>query len=491
MTPPNILIFMTDQEQGAVVEPGHPCLTPNADRLAADGIRFSQAYTPSAHCCPARATFFSGLYPSRHGVYNNVGNPQAIHRGLNPGVVTFGEGLRDAGYELAFSGKWHASELEGPADRGWRELHVTAGKGTYQAREMDMWQRRARELREQERQPRKGGEIKRPGWGDYRLYGAYPTDDPKGYEGHRDYRVVSAAVEALPELAASGRPWCLYAGTIGPHDPFIIPERYARMYDPADVPLPPSFGDSLEDKPRVYARMRRQIWDQLGEDEVRDSIAHYWGFCTMMDDMLSEVLAALDRTGQAGNTVVVFLSDHGDYCGAHGLYLKGVPAFREAYHVPLIIRWPDGLKDSGRVVNQFVTLADFAPTFLGLAGASVPDGLCGRSLAPFLRGETPPDWPDDLYTQMNGVELYYTQRSVSTTDYKYVYNGFDEDELYNLRTDPAEMVNLAQAPEMDGVKRDLVRRMWQLAAQHHDTIFNQYPTTALAPYGPAVALWDE
>jgi arylsulfatase A-like enzyme len=492
VTPPNILIFMTDQEQAAVCAPDHPCRTPNADRLSASGVRFSEAYTPTAHCCPARATFFSGLYPSRHGVYNNVSNPQAIHRGLNPGVVTFGEGLRDAGYALTFCGKWHVSDLEGPADRGWQEVRVTAGKGNYSARGMEVWQARVDELQRQEREPRGRGQIKRPGWGDYRLYGTAPSKAGQPYGGNRDYQVIDAAIHALPGLADADTPWCLYVGPIGPHDPFIIPEPYASMYDPADIPLPPNYADTLADKPRVYQRMRGQYWGQLSPQEVRESIAHYWGYCTMMDDMLGDVLAALDRTGQADNTLVIFMSDHGEYGGAHGLYLKGVPAFREGYNIPAIMRWPAGIVNGGRVVDEFVTLADFAPTFLNLAGAPIPEGTHGRSLLPFLRDEKP-HWRDALYTEMNGVELYYTQRSVTTKQYKYVYNGFDLDELYDLTIDPHEMVNRADDPALAGVKRSLVARMWQLATEHDDTVFTPYGTTALAPYGPGVAFdggWD-
>src|SRR5512137_785053 len=104
---PNILIFQNEQEWGGILEPGHPCRTPHAGRLAAKGIRFSQTYTIAAHCCPARATFMSGLYPSRHGIYNNVLNQAAIHTSLNPGVTLFSEVLRAAGYILAYSGKWH------------------------------------------------------------------------------------------------------------------------------------------------------------------------------------------------------------------------------------------------------------------------------------------------------------------------------------------------------------------------------------------------
>ena len=116
------------------------------------------------------------------------------------------------------------------------------------------------------------------------------------------------------------------------------------------------------------------------------------------------------------------------------------------------------------------------------------DNLTGRSLAPFLRGETPAGWPDAFYSQFNGVELYYSQRIVATKEYKYVYNGFDFDELYDLRADPHEMVNLSDRPDLQDVKRDLVRRMWRFAGREDDIIFNPYATVALAPWGPADAL---
>ncbi len=221
---------------------------------------------------------------------------------------------------------------------------------------------------------------------------------------------------------------------------------------------------------------------------MRESIAHYWAYCTLQDELLGEVLDALDASGQAGDTLVVFMSDHGDYVGAHGLYLKGVPAFREAYHVPCIMRWPAGIRNPGRTVDAFVTLADFAPTFLELGEATQPADLSGASLLPFLRNETPDAWPDAYHTQLNGVELYYTQRAVVTRDFKYVYNGFDFDELYDLRNDPHEMVNLADRPEYQEIQHDLVRRMWRFAAREQDMIFNPYGTVALAPWGPADAL---
>jgi arylsulfatase A-like enzyme len=319
------------------------------------------------------------------------------------------------------------------------------------------------------------------------LYKSYPTHTSKGYEAHPDYKVIQSALDALPKLAAQAAPWFLFVGPLGPHDPFEVPERFVQLYDPASIPLPPSFHDTLEDKPRVYQRMRRQYWGQLSEDEVRDSIRHYWAYCTLEDALFGEILDALDATGQAENTLVLRMSDHGDYAGAHGLYLKGVPAFREAYNIVTIARWPRGLKRPNREVDDFVTLADFAPTFLDLAGAPLPGHLTGRSLVPFFNDERPADWPDAFFTQFNGVELYYTQRSVTTHAFKYVYNGFDFDEFYDLRNDPHEMINLNDHPDYQESKHDLVRRMWRFAARENDIIFNPYGTVALAPWGPADA----
>lgn len=490
---PNILIFMTDQEQADVLSPAHPCQTPNATRLAQEGVLFRRAFCPSPHCCPSRASFFSGLYPSRHGVYNNVSNPTAIHRALNAGVTTFGEWLRPAGYNLAYAGKWHVTDEEDPSDRGWQDLFVTARKGSFMHRSAAQWQEMAPQT--EAKAPRARGEIVRPGWGNLQLYKSYPTTGPKGYEDSGDAKIVNSALEALPRLAQqrdeNAAPWCLYVGVNGPHDPFFVPQRFLEMYDPKEIPLPPNFRDDMADKPRVYQRMRRQFWDQLSDDEVRESIAHYWAYCSMEDALFGEVLEALEATGQAQSTLVLRLSDHGEYGGAHGLYCKGVPAFREAYHIPCIARWPQGIVNPGREVDEFVTLADFAPTFGELGGADVPENLSGRSIAPFLCDETPDDWPDATYTQLNGVELYYTQRAVVTKEWKYVYNGFDFDELYDLQNDPHEMTNVAERPEFQEIKRDLVRRMWRFASKEDDIIFNPYSTVALAPWGPAEAWRDE
>ncbi len=479
MESPNILIFMTDHQRADTVLAGHPAFTPNLDRLSREGVTFTDTYCPSPHCCPSRATFFTGLYPSRHGVWNNVCNRQALSRGPKESVRLWSEDLADAGYQMHFSGKWHVSVEESPADRGWTEHFVSAAAGTHHGVTWDFY----RELAGSPEVTRRGdAEMLRPGYGTYRLYGT------SGEAGNpHDEMAVEKALDVLDTLADVRGPWCVYVGAIAPHDPYDVPERFLRLYDLDDVPLPPSYGDELADKPAIYQRMREQVFGQLSEREARDAIRHFWAYCSYLDDLFGQVMEALERTGQGENTLVLYCSDHGDYCGEHGLFAKGIPCFRGAYHVPAIVRWPAGIKNPGRWVGEFVSLADFAPTFLEAAGVTSGRHFAGASLLPFLRGETPATWRDDIHTQCNGVELYYTQRSVMTKEFKYVFNGFDWDELYDLRTDPHEMRNVSGDLAYAGIKRDLCARMWRFAHREDDTAINPYITVGLAPYGPAEA----
>lgn len=483
---PNLLIYMNDQEQAHVTAPDHPCRTPNADRLAAEGIRFTRCYTPTAHCCPSRATFQTGLYPSGHGVYNNICNDAAIHTSIYPGIPTFGEILGPAGYTMKWSGKWHVTCDRTPADCGWEELWAGATRKEHHGLRWEQYRERFAAGDDQPHD-RPRGCVLRPGWGTYRLYGTLPQGDRPHPYSPGDYQIVTTGLRGLAEAVKSAEPWCLFIGPNGPHDPYIIPEHYATMYPEAHVEMPASWRDNMSDKPGVYQR-QRHLWSQLTDAEQREAVGHYWGYCTMQDDLLGMVLDALEESGQAEDTVVLFLSDHGDYNGAHGLWMKGVPAFDEAYHVPCIVRWPAGIVNPGREVDDFVTLADFAPTFIELAGCAPIEPHHGRSLAPFFADDRPDDWPETFFSQFNGVELYYSQRVVQTREWKYVYNGFDWDELYHLTADPHERVNLARQPEYREVIRELCGRMWRFGEETRDINCNPYPTVSLAPFGPMTGL---
>ncbi|MBI4978174.1 MAG: sulfatase-like hydrolase/transferase [Spirochaetes bacterium] len=477
MKRPNILVVMTDHQRGDTVLPEHPSLTPNIRRLADEGVMFSEAYCPTPHCCPSRATFFTGLYPTSHGVWNNICNDQALSRGLKPGVKVFSEDLAAAGYTMHYAGKWHVSVETSPKDHGFTEHYVSGVKGESHGQRWDQFKNA---LPSDAKKTAVDGTIKRPGYNDYTLYGT------REKQGH-DEQTHTAAVKALRELKNERDPWMLYVSYIAPHDPYMVPKKYLDMYKLDDIPLPANYHDTMRDKPRVYQRMRDQVFGQLSETEVREGIRHFWAYCTYLDDLFGELMRELDATGQADDTLVIYTSDHGDYCGEHGLFAKGIPNFKGAYHVPAVMRWPNGIKNPRRRIDEFVSLADFAPTFLELAGVKTDRYFSGSSFAPLLQDNTPADWHDEMHFQCNGVELYYTQRAVKTKAYKYTFNGFDFDELYDLEKDPHEMVNVSDKPEYEAVKREMCRRMWRFSRKENDGATNPYITVGLAPYGPGIA----
>ena len=479
MRRPNILIVMTDHQRGDTVLPEHPCRTPNLDRFGKEGVIFTDAYCPSPHCCPARATFMTGTYPSTHGVWNNIRNPHRLSAGVRPEVPMWSTDLRAAGYDLVYGGKWHVSTTESPADRGWRELPICAERNALHGETWDSYAANARH-------PRTGGrawgEIVRRGWPQYRAFGTMQDENASF-----DQRVVRQAMEELPKLAARQNPWCMFAGLIGPHDPYFVPQRHIERHALSDIPLPASYGDTMADKPGLYRRARQSIWGQFSGDEVRDTIRHFWAYCSWLDELFGQLLECLEATGQAENTLVLYCSDHGDYCGEHGLFCKSLPCFKGAYHVPWVMRWPQGIATPGRRVNRFVSLADASPTFLELAGIATDRHSAGSSLVPFLRNEEPAVWRDAVYTQCNGVEIYANQRSITTATHKYVHNMFDFDELYDLRADPHEMVNRINDASLAPVLEELSRKLWQFAMREGDVAPNSYITLAFAPYGPETA----
>ena len=245
----------------------------------------------------------------------------------------------------------------------------------------------------------------------------------------------------------------------------------------------------MADKPGLYRRTRRTL-AQLTPAEHAEALRYYLAFCTYEDHLFGLALATLAATDQADNTVVLFLSDHGDYRGDHGLWCKGLPCFRGAYHVPCVIGGAVPNLAVGSTTAAPVSLVDFAPTLLELAGLPAsPARLEGaRSLTPWLHGETPAEWRDALFTQSNGNELYSIQRSITTERWKFVYNGFDDDELYDLAADPHELHNLAADPAHRETVVALMTRLWRFARAHDDTCINPYIMVAHAPIGPGSAL---
>lgn len=483
MSNSNILIFMTDQQRASSVYGPNKAITPNLDKFRKQGVSFTQMHCPSPHCCPSRATFFTGQYPSRHGIWNNVQVGNTLSRDLTPGTRMWSEDLAQSGYDMHYFGKWHVSAVQGPKDKGWTEHTVTAGPCRPDRPNTYEWDRYINEAtcKERNEATRHEGEIQRPGYNHYSNYGVH---DDKYNDGVH----AREAAKMLGELSGHDKPWAMYVGPLGPHDPYFAPQRLLDLYDINDIKLPDSFADSMEDKPALYRRTR-SMFDQLTEQEHRQSIRHYLAFCTLEDELFGQVLDALEASGQAQNTMVLYCSDHGDYNAEHGLWCKGLPCFKSAYHVPAIIRWPGQLAAQvvGSDIDAFVSLADFHPTFMEMAGLSAPTDIYGQSLLPLLKGQTPANWRDAIHTQSNGNELYGIQRSVMTDKWHLVFNGFDFDELYDMQNDPQQITNLATDPAYEPIKRELYERLWQFAYEQKDVCINPYIMVGLAAYGPGVA----
>ncbi|MBP2356082.1 arylsulfatase A-like enzyme [Kribbella aluminosa] len=495
---------MTDQQRGVTVSGSHPlrALTPRLDAFANDTTTFCRGFTPSPHCCPARASFFTGLYPSEHGVWNNVNVPNALSRGPREGVPFWSTDLAQAGYRLGFTGKWHVANRQGPSAYGWEELNAAP---PFPVEPQSDDRQRAEAIASQREilvrsspsvidGERRDGQILRPGWPAWSLYGT--RENPFG-----DDDVVDRGVKYI-RSAPDDEPFALYVGTLGPHDPYVPPQRFLDLYDPTEIELPPTFVDDMADKPAMYRRARDRF-DQLTEREHRAALHHYLAFCSYEDELFGRLLDALVETGHYDNTIVLYVSDHGDYTGEHGLWAKGLPSFLPAYQVPMLIKDADrgpGQPRQVRVFERPTTLVDLGPTLLDLCGVAATSPMSGQSVAADLRS---PDAPAtrDLVFQSNGNEVYGIQRIVLTDRWKLVVNLFDDDELYDRETDPGEMVNLIARPAgqrrtlgrraddtvpepFRPVVHDLYGRLWRFVLAHDDEILNPYILTALATYGP-------
>lgn len=483
---PNIIVFMTDHQRGDTILEDSLCKTPNIDRFRKSAVTFSHAYGPAPHCCPARATLFSGLYPSGHGVWNNVNVSNTLSRGLFDNVRLFSEDLKDSGYDMYFSGKWHVSAEHGPEDYGFENIYQTGPvyhkfNHEPQTTEWDWYKNRADKVDTGSEQ-RTEGRIIREGYEEYIQYGV--DESP-----YKDAEVAQAAVEKLEEIDGSN-PFFMFVGPLGPHDPYFCPQRFIDMYDINEIELPKSFSDEMKDKPAMYRRCRDR-YANLTPEEHRECIRRFYAFCSYEDYLFGKILDKVKEKDLMKNTIIVYMSDHGDYIGSHGLWAKGIPCFKEAYHV-CAMAGGGPIANPGRIEDSFISLADWAPTFLELAGIKTERYFAGHSLVPFLQGEKPQVWRKYCFSQSNGNEAYAIQRAVWDENYKYVYNSFDYDELYDLKKDPDEMHNLLydvhdiSKSKYAKIVRELSYHMWKYAYQNQDNCVNPYIMTAYAPYGPGI-----
>ena len=432
---PNIVLLLADQlRRDALGCYGNTvCRTPNIDRLAAESMRFDQAYTTSPVCSPSRASLLTGLYPHNHGVMLNTHIKPAWCLGLTADVPTFSRILKDQGYALDYVGKWHVNAYHGPQVFGF-DRHI---------------------ISEHRNSTRSGTEI-------YVDFPGHPfcvaatSVMPK--EQERTSCLFEKGIELLRQRAKESEPFFLRIDTPAPHFPNIIPEPYASMYDPDQIPPWPNFEESFDGKPAAQLR-KHEEWHLQNKDWHWWSrvVAHYYGDITLLDECVGRMLDAIKECGLSHNTIVILSTDHGDSMGSHRHFEKAGTMYDEIFRVPLLVRTPAA---EGGASDCFVRLMDLMPTLCELGGAAVPPALDARSLKPLLGHESPKHWPDSVYAEHHGeVWGFQSQRMVRTTGWKYVFNPHDLDELYDLASDPFEKLNLASQADHAAVLAEMKARL--------------------------------
>ena len=503
---PNVLLLLTDQERYDYTAPdGPPVETRAIDRLAAEGMRFTQAITPTSICSSARASLLTGQFPHAHGMVNNCHEADAIRSNLPTDVPTFSGALAAGGYDCTYTGKWHVGHDATPEAFGFRYLGGSD-------RHHDDIDEAFAHYREDHGAPLGSVEFEDAIYtaGDDGTFVAATT--PVDVEHTRAYFLAQRTIEAIEahasesdgderesvdsddgsasadadderasatsddEAADTGTgadgpadtpfetPFFHRADFYGPHHPYVIPEPYASMYDPDEIELPASFAETFAGKPRVHERYLeyRGVAD-FDRETWRRVIAAYRGFVSLVDDQIGRVLDALESAGLAEETVVVHTSDHGDFVGSHRQFNKGPLAYDDTYRIPLHVRWP-GVVEPGSICDTPVHLHDLAPTFCEVGGVDVPETMQTASLVPLLTGEKS-EWdrnarPESAFAGYAGDEFgLYTQRMVRTPRFKYVYNGPDIDECYDLAADPAELQNLIDHPGYAAQRARLIEEL--------------------------------
>lgn len=459
---PNIVFIMTDHTNAEVVSPDSPCIKPNLDKLATEGLRFAKCHTTNAICSPARASLMTALYPSKHGMWDCTHTQRGEWVDVPKGRFQyFSEVLAENGYSNGYFGKWHVEQSNKLDDFGWQEYDCKcsgAKKDIIPGTQLI---------------------VSQEGYRDCVL--AAENKD----EACESHPAFDKGIDFIQRHAGGDKPFCCFISTIEPHDAYVAPYRFLSKYDIPETNLSASLHDECRDKPEVVRRMQK-VWKCLSDDDWRRMVASYMAVVSFLDQEVGRVLDVLDREGLSENTIVVFTSDHGDMLGSHGLATKGVgTSYEEVYNIPLIVRIPDAARQ-GEEEDSMVSLADLGPTLLDLCGLPAMEDVHGRSLAPILRGRSDAaDWVDG-YAEFFGQRFVYSQRIIWHKDWKYVFNPGGRDELYNLAEDPRERNNLADSEDLQGVVRKMLKQMWgKMKEIGDDSLFNtHYATLRTAAVGP-------
>jgi arylsulfatase A-like enzyme len=419
---PNLIFVFADQMRGMSMRcAGDPnVLTPNMDKMAEEGVRFSNAYTNCPVCTPARACMLTGRYPiSNLTITNDLPMPD--------NETTFGEVLKQAGYKTGYVGKWHLDGIP-------RNKFTPIGASRHG---FDFW----------------------AVWNcshDYFNGKVYlDTPEPVQLNGYEPEAQTDLSLKFIHENA--DEPFCLFLSWGPPHDPYYqVPEKYRQLYDPEKLKLLPNVPETPD---LSHAPLGRKDY----ESGIRQTVADYYSAITALDDQLGRILNAIDDLHLAENTIIVFTSDHGDMLFSQNSFKKQQP-YEESISIPLITRWKGHIPD-GVVTDTLFSTVDFLPTLLSMMDIKQPDNIEGIDLSHALRGENG-NGPDsvflmDLVPMDEGIRLGINEwRGIRTKRYTYArwLDGRDW-VLFDNDIDPYQLNNLINDSNAIPIKQAMEKEL--------------------------------
>jgi arylsulfatase len=447
---PNILWICTDQQRwDTIAALGNQHIrTPNIDRLVAEGVAFTHTYCQSPICTPSRASFLTGMYASTvHACMN--GNDYWAEAA--PLVTKL---LKDAGYDCGLAGKFHlagaAYRLEPrPVDDGYRVFdwsHDPNDRWPTGHAYADWVHSQGYNLAELHKQPE----------------GIPP-------HLHQTTWCADRAIAFMQEERTT--PWLMSVNIFDPHAPFNPPKEYLERYDAGSLPGPYFQESDLAAQAKLAGVDFQHPARRPEEFNARQIQAAYYAMIELIDHNVGRMLDALEASGQRENTVIIFMSDHGETLGDHGLLLKGNRFYEGLVRVPLIIVWPEHFP-AGMVSDALVELTDLAPTLLGLAGIPQPPRMQGRSLLPLLTEAIDAEQHRDYvrceyYRALNpegpgagegDFGCHFGTMLRTRTHKLCVYHGHPHGELFDLVQDPFEFNNLWDEPTYAAIRFELLKQ---------------------------------
>jgi len=460
---PNILYIMADDYTSQAIgcyglRLSAYARTPNIDRIAAGGAILRNCFCTNSICVPSRASILTGQYSHVNGAKTLAGR-------LPPTADNVAKHLQAVGYQTALVGKWHLKDQ--PA--GFDHYNVLRGQGRYH---------------------------------DPILYGtgADWQQGGKVHQGHSTDVITDLALDWLRDGCDADKPFALMCHFKAVHEPFYSHERYRRLYADQELPEPNDLfwpesprgkrfkgwpleilAQRFQDNPNRYAPPRLDVTGLDAEGIRRATyqkfMKDYLRAVAGIDDNVGRLLAWLDETGQAENTVVIYTADQGYFLGEHNLFDKRF-MLEESLRMPFVVRYPREITP-GTSLDDIILNIDFAELLLDYAGATVPASMQGRSFRDNLAGRTPNDWRDAMYyhywTHQKERPSHY---GIRTSRYKLIYYyglvrmGREPErcwELYDLQTDPREQTNQYDNTAYGAIIADLKRRLHQLRSEYNDT----------------------